>query len=914
MVRPIRGYEGPTAGVSVPGFPASTGQEGAGFSQLGRVFFQQAQNFQRMEDKRAIAAARQSGMQAGLNEGGYQLADEGTLMGAAFNEMARDTFAKQLESKTRSKVVELSQQYAADPVKLAEQLDAYSAGIVEETETFDPMISAGFQNVFGVLKSAAVADATENARKVAIDANRAAISEALTQRGAAISQNMRKAGAGDQEAHTAAVVDRDLMVADLMKAGPAAPFDYNGEQMPAGSGALTVQEIQEKVSAIDAEMDEQAILGWWGAGSMDPARADEWYKSDVPGMTQDRKDQVYRVMQADIRDVQIQRDRAEAEATRNAAIVNAQRGAELAIKISRGQAGYADLEAAYDGGRGWMSPGDYAQYTIALDKANNKIAEQQAALALVQAAYAGDVNLDPKNSDHKDLVNTDFQQRLTLWAQPGDKTDADADAFAVDYALRVGIVPEDIKSKWRGALASGDDDQKIAAANAIEQLRTANPALLSMSFSQEEIESATMLADQSRAGVPVERAVQNVADAMRVDSATRDARDAAFTQAFKAGPGQTQAQAAASTLGGMVNSAAEKWVGWVPGFADNPTVPDGMAAEFLSLTKDAYRRTGDIEVAKKTAADSLRNVWGVSGVNGGRKWMKYAPETYYAAPAGWNLSTAENTDWIKAQLVEDISRNSLWDVSAGDLADRVSLVPDSLNRRDPQGRPVYQVIVTDQRGMMAPMIDAKGKPLVWQPDWNASTKLKELQLARTQEYFDARLNRAGTPPTKAVGALGTAAEVRTGPKLERSKEGEIGYYTGKEKEGPVYVAGDAKPKGLVEPGNIDLNKRPIVKNSDGSISTERSLSFEENGKEVLIPTVVDGKILDGKAAIEHYRKTGEHLGKFDNPADADAYAERLHQDQAEFYSGKKKRPGKKAREFVPVTDKGESGVAKYLNP
>lgn len=96
----------------------------------------------------------------------------------------------------------------------------------------------------------------------------------------------------------------------------------------------------------------------------------------------------------------------------------------------------------------------------------------------------------------------------------------------------------------------------------------------------------------------------------------------------------------------------------------------------------------------------------------------------------------------------------------------------------------------------------------------------------------------------------------------------------------------AIPAGLTEPGNIDLNSRPVVKNADGSISTVRSLSFNENGKEILIPTVAaDGSgILSDQQAIEQYRRTGQHLGKFDTPANATAYAISLHKDQERQYS------------------------------
>jgi hypothetical protein len=92
-------------------------------------------------------------------------------------------------------------------------------------------------------------------------------------------------------------------------------------------------------------------------------------------------------------------------------------------------------------------------------------------------------------------------------------------------------------------------------------------------------------------------------------------------------------------------------------------------------------------------------------------------------------------------------------------------------------------------------------------------------------------------------------------------------------------------KGMVAPGNIDLTKRPVVHNSDGTISTVRSISIEDDGKTILIPTVVGDKVVSNKEAIEHYRKTGERLGVFDNEQNADAYAESLHEGQASYYKG-----------------------------
>jgi len=84
-------------------------------------------------------------------------------------------------------------------------------------------------------------------------------------------------------------------------------------------------------------------------------------------------------------------------------------------------------------------------------------------------------------------------------------------------------------------------------------------------------------------------------------------------------------------------------------------------------------------------------------------------------------------------------------------------------------------------------------------------------------------------------------------------------------------------KGLVEPGNIPLVGRPLIDMGKGQVGSEYSVSFTQDGKEVLVPTIFDGKTHTPQEAWQHYLDTGQHMGKYDNPQDADAAATLIHQ-------------------------------------
>lgn len=115
--------------------------------------------------------------------------------------------------------------------------------------------------------------------------------------------------------------------------------------------------------------------------------------------------------------------------------------------------------------------------------------------------------------------------------------------------------------------------------------------------------------------------------------------------------------------------------------------------------------------------------------------------------------------------------------------------------------------------------------------------------------------------------------------LNKARKNITGAPTG----GAAPISYDINNIGRYGAGNIDLYNRPQVKNPDGSISTVRSMSFNDGTNEVLIPTVVGNSIVSPNEAIDNYFKTGQYLGKFNTPEEADSYANILHEQQANYY-------------------------------
>lgn len=174
--------------------------------------------------------------------------------------------------------------------------------------------------------------------------------------------------------------------------------------------------------------------------------------------------------------------------------------------------------------------------------------------------------------------------------------------------------------------------------------------------------------------------------------------------------------------------------------------------------------------------------------------------------------------------------------------------------------------VTNPQGFGAP-----GAPLTASPyasDYETALMVSAgttalQQVTNTKAKVEGANIRTGV---MAVGGVfGEADDELSGGVIQGGKVGDVPLPRGR-----------ASSIGMLQPGNIDLNNRPVFFGSDGSYRTENSISVSTDAGEVLIPTVVNGKQVSDEDAIKHYQQTGENLGVFVSPDAADAYAEQLH--------------------------------------
>ena len=301
------------------------------------------------------------------------------------------------------------------------------------------------------------------------------------------------------------------------------------------------------------------------------------------------------------------------------------------------------------------------------------------------------------------------------------------------------------------------------------------------------------------------------------------------------------------------------------------------AGEELRRAQDAERK----RIEHNEAVSYVANTTSQADIDYREKFAQWQNED----PAGLSVKALEDFDAYSTQKIDaapEAAKQSLR-VQFANMRNRLH---GSAFNIEAQGRQAA-VLQADDEGTQSDARAVMSDPGLFndklalrtaatnQLDIPPALKAKRLSSARDQLVMAAATGYAQQYPNETLAALG---EFPNSPHYDQGTQKAV-LQAIVENKG-ILPNSNVVP-GMVKSGNIDISDRPRVKNSDGSISTVRSMSTNIDGREVLIPTVSDdGRVMSDSEAIAQYKKTGKMLGVFDSIESADAYAQALHDQQA----------------------------------
>jgi len=381
-----------------------------------------------------------------------------------------------------------------------------------------------------------------------------------------------------------------------------------------------------------------------------------------------------------------------------------------------------------------------------------KAAEARA--ALLDDALAGRAVLSPGDSAHKKAMNEWYDGALDRVKQlPEDQQEQARGmliAEGVARAVRVGIVPQGVKNEIVGRLVlatqeGADPVLATAAAGLLQQLNEV-PGL-SAQFNPKAITVGVRINELQRIGYSPEQAVQTAAQEANVDDITKVERKAEYT----AGDFDKKAT---THLQGMSDRV----------WGSDVAITSTATGEFKALVQTEYRRMGDIDAAIASAEKQFNGLWAVTKVGASSRWMKLAPEAYYAVPG-------QSSEWMAEEFGNHI-RSKFPDFK-GDVQEEFIISSDrttrlrTVTRKDTNSgksvttrEPDYPVLRRNEFGHPEAVMNEDGTPMRWSPDWDKSAANGRLKAQRERDLRDAE--------QAIVGAIEKTASTM-GHNLEKGK-------------------------------------------------------------------------------------------------------------------------------------------------
>lgn len=316
--------------------------------------------------------------------------------------------------------------------------------------------------------------------------------------------------------------------------------------------------------------------------------------------------------------------------------------------VAAGTAGRETLNAVhtlYENGT--LGPEQAASYAGQIERAVRERSSDEASAAAIAQAMAEGLPLDPRNADHRKALASAFASD-SRGTRVGS---AQWQSVAQAYATRTRMLPEQADAWMRQAMRSPDPQLAQSAAQFYGAVQATSPDATSSVDADTRAMAATVNG-MVQAGTDPTRAVETArANVLEVNAETRKRRESEFTAV------KDQDSALTHAIHGDFGHF----------FSADPVATSALRADWQTLSREYYQKTGDINAARGLAWSDLKRTYGVSKVNGAEQVMIAPPENFGVQPHD-----------VRADIAEFLKANPQAD---GSTADEILVVPDGRTLR-----------------------------------------------------------------------------------------------------------------------------------------------------------------------------------------------------------------------------------------
>lgn len=379
----------------------------------------------------------------------------------------------------------------------------------------------------------------------------------------------------------------------------------------------------------------------------------------------------------------------------------------------------------------------YGKLGALVQKSNATIQAQRDARRFNEALSTGE-KLDPSNKSMQKAADaTDTAQNFRI-------NDATTHDGIVQQVAQTGIIPSQVTTQLSAISRARSPEAIRQGAELFNRLYDTDPASV-----------GDMPKDMQGFYLTVKQLTDS---GMSSDAAIEQAQNLTYNQtdALKAQLASTQStkeykKDRSKAMDSAVSSMSQ-WFRFDPSADDQTPEAARFRNDYQALYDINYRTTGgNADAAKKMTNQQVARTWSISEVNGGAKFIKYAPEALYNyGPSGWQAAQwkAEKEQLMYGDRQETITTSpTQLGITSGNapvvetktpesrIGGDLEITPDVLTAR--QGDYAIMVRMKDKDGIesVQPFYDKHGRPMRWKPsleDWEPYKKMQQEREQRAQ--------------------------------------------------------------------------------------------------------------------------------------------------------------------------------------